>query len=170
MKKVSIVSYLIVANAILFFGCASQPQPKLLVLEEISEDILLHSVSILVRKNLDSDGLGEKSFRMLYIEKINNIKEILANEGVIFDERVFLNEYHNSPIIKFEAMKVAPTFVMHRYFWESKIKPETHLELIINLVILEDGSMPLKYTVKKTDPLYEHGHSTGKTISIIVSE
>jgi len=148
-------------------ACTTSPQPKPLDLQTITGDIPIYSLNVIVRKDLDSDRIGDKFFKKFYIEELENILNILSAEGINCDKQTFFNEFNNSPNIGFEEIKITSYFILNRYFWNSPNKSETRIEFTLNLVINEDGSMPLTYTVKKDDPLYQPGYSASNTLRII---
>lgn len=61
--------YLLVLGVMVFSACASQPKAKPLDLSTITGDIPVYSVSVIVRKDIDTDGLGETFFQKVYLEQ-----------------------------------------------------------------------------------------------------
>jgi len=167
MKKLHIIIVCILANTALFIACFSGPEPRPLDLREISGDIPIYSVELIIRKDLDIDGMGEAGFRNILIGKIHDIKETLLAEGIRTDTETFLDEYNTSPNILFEEWKIAPGFILHRYYWNSQVKPELHMKLQLNAVLLEDGRMPLLVRINKDDPDYEPGYTATRTLHIV---
>jgi len=167
MKKLHIIIGCILLNMALFTGCFSAPSPRPLNLQEISGDIPIYCVEHIIRKDMDTDGMGEAIFRKLLSEKIHDIKEALLAGGIRIDTETFLDEYNNSPTIQFEELKITPKFVIHRYYWNSQIKPELRMKIQLAAVLLEDGTMPLQVLIEKDDPDYEPGYTATRTLYIV---
>jgi len=164
MKK---VSFLFLALCILAFSaCTSQPKPRLLNLNTITENIPIYSLNITVRKDIDNDGIGEQFFQRIFVEQIDNISALLASKGINTNIQSFKNEFASSSEIIFEEMRITPYFIINRYSWTSQIKPEIRLALSVPLVVMEDGSMILEYSVRKDDPEYEQGYLFNGTLGL----
>lgn len=169
MKKVNFVFCLLLFGSLVIISCASQPSPKPLNLNTITEEIPIYSLNIIVGKDLNSNNLGEKIFQKIYLEELDNTAKHLASKGIRADIQKFKEEFDSSPNIIFEEIKITSSFVLHRYYWKSQIKPETRLELSMPLIVTEDGSMILEYKVKKDDPLYEPGYLFSSSLNIAVT-
>jgi len=157
MKRCLVTFLVLLAVVIMFSACSSTPQAKQLNISSIKEDISIYSISVIANKNIDDDGLGKAYIEKFCSNYINDIKDMLHNKGININLDNFIKEY-NSSDIKFEEMKITPSFVLNRYVWTSQNKENIRIELTLSLVITEDGTMPLSYVIKKDDPNYEPGY------------
>jgi len=164
MKKVCILFFALCILA--FSACTSQPKPRRLDLNTITEKIPIYSINITVRKDIDNDGIGEQFFQKIFVEQIDNISALLASKGINTNIQSFKNEFASSSKIIFEEMRITPYFIINRYSWTSQIKPEIRLVLSVPLVVMEDGSMILEYNVRKDDPEYEQGYLFSGTLDL----
>jgi hypothetical protein len=167
MKKAFLVSYLVLLGTMYFTACATQPGPKLLDMDTITGEIPIYSVNLFVREDIDSNGLGKQFFQKFYTEYIEKLQKFMSGEGIVCDVQTFFDEYNSSPNIGFETIKMTPSSQVHHYFWNSGTRPEIRLELSLNLVILEDGTMPLTCTVIKDDPFYEPGYTAERIFGVV---
>jgi len=157
MKRCLVTFLVLLAVVVIFSACSSSPQAKQLDISSIKEDIPIYSISVVANQNIDNDGLGKAYIQKLCSNYINDIKDMLHNKGININTDNFIKEY-NSSDIKFEEMKITPSFILNRYFWASQKKENIRIELTLSLVITEDGTMPMSYIVKKDDPNYEPGY------------
>jgi len=158
MKKYRVVFYLLLMGILAFSACSTTPKVKQLDISTIEGDIPIYSISVIVNKDMDKDGLGKSFIQKICSSYINDIKDMLHNKGINIDADNFIQAYNNSSNINFEEMKITPSFVLNRYFWTSQKKENIRIEFTLSLVITEDGTMPLSYKVKKDDPNYEPGY------------
>ena len=168
MKKAYL--YLLILSVVVFSACSSQPQPKPLNLNTINGDIPIYSISITVRKDIDNNDLGKLFFQKVYNEQIDNLTKLLAAKGIRADIQKFKNEFNSAPVINFEEIKITPSFIINRYYWTSQDKSNIRLTLSIPLVVMENGSMILEYSVRKDDPLYEQGYLLNNMLNIKFSK
>jgi len=169
MKKINLFICSMLFGLLLFSGCVSQPKPNLLDLSTITEDIPIYTISVIVGKNDDTDGTGEEFFQRIFVEQIDTIAIHLASKGINADIQRFKNELNSSPEIKFEKMRIASTFILHRYYWRSQTRPETRLDMAMPFIVMGNGSMLLEYAVRKDDPLYKPGYLLKDTMNITFS-
>jgi hypothetical protein len=160
----------VLAGLLSFSACSSAPKPRSLNLNTITGNVPVYSVSLLIRKDIDENGKGKDFIRSFFTKNAGTIKQMLADRGVNIDENSFLNDFNGDPNIELDVMEISPSFVVHRYYWNAKAPSETRAELLLNFVILEDGTMPLEVTVKKDDPEYEPGYSAKITLSLKFEE
>jgi len=161
---------LLVFGVLIFSACASKPQAKLLDLSTITEDIPIYTISVTVRKDIDTDGLGKAFFQKVYIEQFDNMIRLLASKGIRADSQNFKNEFNPDPVINFEEIRITSSFILHRYYWTSPNKSDTRLSLSMPLVVMDNGSMILEYNVRKDDPSYEPGYLFRDTLNVVFTE
>jgi len=165
MKKCYVTFYLLLAVVVVFSACLITPQAKQLDISTIKEDIPIYSISVVANKSVDSDGLGKAYIQKLCSEYIFDIRDMLHIKGININLDNYIQEY-NAYNIKFEEMKITPTFILNRYFWNSLKKENIRIELTLSLVVTEDGTMPLSYVIKKDDPNYEPGYKAEGSIKL----
>ncbi|MDR1148719.1 MAG: hypothetical protein LBK66_08820 [Spirochaetaceae bacterium] len=166
MKKIYSVSIFVIICLILFSTCFSGPQAKPLDLTSITEPLPISSINLFIRKDIDENEKGREFIRSFYTENISIIKEMLIDKGININDELFLENFDNNSNIEFQEIKITPTFIVHRYYWNSEAQFETHLEFLLNFIIQEDGTMPLEATIKKDDPEYEPGYATTITLHL----
>ena len=159
MKKIN--SGIILLNMALFAACHSTPddlQPIVLDKISIQGDVPIYSVSAIIDKKYDKDGLGETGLRNILVREIRTIKESLRFEGIQVDADTFLNEYFRSPHIQFEEIRVEPGNVLHHYYWNAPVQTQTRLELMLMVGTTNDGSVPVHAYVIRSNRNFEHGY------------
>jgi hypothetical protein len=149
-----------------FSACFTSPRAKPLDLTTITEDIPVSSISLFIRKDIDENGRGKEFISSFYTENISAIKTMLIDKGINVADGLFLEDFNSNPNIEFQEIKLSPTFVVHRYYWNSQTAFETHLEFLLNFIIQEDGTMPLEVTVKKNDPEDGPGYAAKTTLHL----
>jgi len=95
---------------------------------------------------------------------------LLSSKGIRADSQNFKNEFNSAPVINFEEIRITSSFILHRYYWTSPDKSDTRLSLPMPLVVMDDGSMILEYSVRKDDPSYEPGYLFRDTLNIVFKE
>ena len=166
MKKSCLFFGFIILCSKLFLACASAPQPRPLDLATVTGNIPISSITLLINRNMDVDGMGREFLQSFFTDNINFIEEMLIDRGININNRLFLEEIDNSPNIEFSEMRITSTFIVHRYYWNSPTNFETYIELLLNFIIREDGTMPLEVTVRKRDPDHEPGYATRLTLNL----
>ena len=149
-----------------FFSCSSAPQPRPLDLTTVTGEIPISSISLIINRNVDNDGMGKNFLHSFFTENIDLIKEMLIGRGININDELFLNEIGRNSNIEFEEMRISPTFILHRYYWNSPSRHDTRVDFMLNFIIREDGTMPLEATVRRSDPNHEHGYATRVSLNL----
>jgi hypothetical protein len=134
-------------------GCASTPPGKSLDMSKLTEKkFVLSEISMMVRKDVDKDGIGAKFVQAQRDGLLKAIRSAAQSKDVEVDASAFSQALDNGSLaMKKENVDVSADFQLYFYHWTIETASAQYAQLTVSMAMTDKG-LPATVSFLQTDP------------------